>query len=266
MPEEHKIFMEEYEKYGNNCTLIAKVLNTWTPAQIKKHAECFFQQNLRTNSAAVKRYRESISPDKKAQILITDATEHQNYRQSLSAEKKTQILCNNAEGHRKQGEFLHPEKKITILQTDADARNKKWESLSPKDKELFDKNHSAAQNKYCKSLTLDQKAKELQKCCQTQKKYKLLPPEKKSKTHGNQDWTTSWTVDRVGEENLHTDKVCCGYLDTKISYDWLRVWIDAKHPSFQNCTINTSDSVHDGLKLIMEKIIEDAPRQRIQIS
>jgi hypothetical protein len=27
MPEEHKIFMEEYEKYGNNCTLIAKVLN-----------------------------------------------------------------------------------------------------------------------------------------------------------------------------------------------------------------------------------------------
>jgi hypothetical protein len=42
MPEEHKIFMGEYEKYGNNCTLIAKVLNTRTPAQIKKHAECFF--------------------------------------------------------------------------------------------------------------------------------------------------------------------------------------------------------------------------------
>ena len=54
MPEEHKIFMEEYEKYGNNCTLIAKVLNTRTPAQIKKHAECFFRQNVNTNSAAVK--------------------------------------------------------------------------------------------------------------------------------------------------------------------------------------------------------------------
>jgi hypothetical protein len=26
--EEHKIFMEEYEKYGNNCTHIAKVLST----------------------------------------------------------------------------------------------------------------------------------------------------------------------------------------------------------------------------------------------
>jgi hypothetical protein len=54
MPEEHKIFMEEYEKYGNNCTLIAKVLNTQTPAQIKKHAECFFRQNVKTNSAEVK--------------------------------------------------------------------------------------------------------------------------------------------------------------------------------------------------------------------
>jgi hypothetical protein len=54
MPEEHKIFMEEYENYCNNCTLIAKVLNTRTPAQIKKHAECFFRQNVKTNSAAVK--------------------------------------------------------------------------------------------------------------------------------------------------------------------------------------------------------------------
>ncbi len=45
-------------------------------------------------------------------------------------------------------------------------------------------------------------------------------------------------------------------MDTKIAYDWLRVWVDAKHPSFQNCTINTSDSVRDGLKLITEKIID----------
>ncbi len=41
--EEHKIFMQEYE-------------NTQTPAQIKKHAECFFRQNLKINSAAVKQY------------------------------------------------------------------------------------------------------------------------------------------------------------------------------------------------------------------
>jgi hypothetical protein len=52
--EEYKIFMQEYKKYGNNCMLIAKVLSTRTPAQIKKHAECFFKQNLKTNFAAVK--------------------------------------------------------------------------------------------------------------------------------------------------------------------------------------------------------------------
>ncbi len=60
--------MQEYEKYGNNCMLIAKVLSTQTPAQIKKHAECFFKQNLKTDSAAVKRYKESLSHDKKAQV------------------------------------------------------------------------------------------------------------------------------------------------------------------------------------------------------
>jgi hypothetical protein len=45
--EEHKIFMQEYEKYGNNCMQIAQVLSTQTPAQIKKHAECFFKQKLK---------------------------------------------------------------------------------------------------------------------------------------------------------------------------------------------------------------------------
>ncbi len=72
--EEHKIFMQEYEKYGINCMQIAKVLSTQTSAQIKKHAECFFKQNLKTNSAAVKRYQESLSsPDDKVQILTNNA-------------------------------------------------------------------------------------------------------------------------------------------------------------------------------------------------
>ncbi len=47
-------------------------------------------------------------------------------------------------------------------------------------------------------------------------------------------------------------------MDTNIAYDWLWVRVDAKHPSFQNCIIDTSDSVCDGLKLITEKIIEEA--------
>jgi hypothetical protein len=32
--EEHNIFMQEFEKYGNNCMQITKVLSTRTPAQI----------------------------------------------------------------------------------------------------------------------------------------------------------------------------------------------------------------------------------------
>jgi hypothetical protein len=40
--DKHKISMQEWEKYGNNLMQIAKVFNTQTPAQIKKHAECFF--------------------------------------------------------------------------------------------------------------------------------------------------------------------------------------------------------------------------------
>ncbi len=77
--DEHKIFMQEYEKYGNNCTQIAKVLSTQTPTQNEKHAECFFKQNLKTNSAAVKRYQESLSPNGKAQVLIKNGAEQQKH-------------------------------------------------------------------------------------------------------------------------------------------------------------------------------------------
>jgi hypothetical protein len=77
--DKHKIFMQEYEKYGNNCMQIAKVLSTRTPAQIKKHAECFFKQKLKTNSAVVKRYQESLSPNGKAQVLVKNGAEQQKH-------------------------------------------------------------------------------------------------------------------------------------------------------------------------------------------
>jgi hypothetical protein len=38
--------------------------------------------------------------------------------------------------------------------------------------------------------------------------------------------------------------------------DWLRVWVDANHPSFQNCIIDTSDSICDGLNLITQKLLK----------
>ncbi len=47
-------------------------------------------------------------------------------------------------------------------------------------------------------------------------------------------------------------------MDTEFAYDWLQVWVEANHPSFQNCIIDTSDSVHDGLNHATEKIIEEA--------
>jgi hypothetical protein len=159
--EKHKIFIQEYEKYGNNCMLIAKALSTWTPAQIKKHAECFFKQNLKTNSAAVKQYQECVSSNKKIQVLVYDTNAHKKQRESLPLEKKVEILETNAAAHKKQGKSLPPEKKIKILATNTDAHKKKRESLSPEDRDLFDKNHSAAQHKYHESLSPEQKAQVL---------------------------------------------------------------------------------------------------------
>jgi hypothetical protein len=46
-------------------------------------------------------------------------------------------------------------------------------------------------------------------------------------------------------------------MDTDIAYDWLRVWANANHPSFQNYIIDTSDNVHDGFNHVTEKIIEE---------
>jgi hypothetical protein len=45
-------------------------------------------------------------------------------------------------------------------------------------------------------------------------------------------------------------------MDTDVAYNWLRVWVDANHPSFQNCIIDTSDIVRDGLNHVMEKILK----------
>jgi hypothetical protein len=47
-------------------------------------------------------------------------------------------------------------------------------------------------------------------------------------------------------------------MDTEIAYNWLWVWVDANHPSFQNCIIDTSDNFHDGMNHITENIIEEA--------
>jgi hypothetical protein len=47
-------------------------------------------------------------------------------------------------------------------------------------------------------------------------------------------------------------------MDTEIAYNWLQVWVNANHPSFQNSIIDTSDNVGDGMNHVTEKIIEEA--------
>ncbi len=78
MQDEHKIFMQEYEKYGNNCMQIARVLSTWTPAQIKKACWMFLQTKFENKfCSSEKIYQESLSPNKKAQVLVYNSAAHQ---------------------------------------------------------------------------------------------------------------------------------------------------------------------------------------------
>ncbi len=55
--EDYKIFMQEYEKYFINCMLLAKVLSTRTPAQIKKMLNVFSNkfENKFCNSEMISR-------------------------------------------------------------------------------------------------------------------------------------------------------------------------------------------------------------------
>jgi hypothetical protein len=47
-------------------------------------------------------------------------------------------------------------------------------------------------------------------------------------------------------------------MNTEIVFDWLQVWVDANHPSFQNCIIDMSDNVCDGMNHVTKMIIEEA--------
>jgi hypothetical protein len=128
----------------------------------------------------VKQYRESLSPDKKAQVLVNNTDSHRKQCKFFSPEKKVKILETNAAAHKKQHESLPPEKKVKILKTDADAHKKKQESYSPEDKVLFVKNNIAAQHKHCKSLFPDQKAQVMKtNAAEHKKQRKSLSPEQK---------------------------------------------------------------------------------------
>jgi hypothetical protein len=56
---------------------------------------------LKTNSAAVIQYQESLSLNKKAQILVDNTDAHRKQRKSLPPEKKVNMLETNAAAHKK---------------------------------------------------------------------------------------------------------------------------------------------------------------------
>jgi hypothetical protein len=47
-------------------------------------------------------------------------------------------------------------------------------------------------------------------------------------------------------------------MDTETAYDWLQVWIGTKHPSFEGCTIDTSDNVRLQMNCMTDQIFQEA--------
>ncbi len=47
-------------------------------------------------------------------------------------------------------------------------------------------------------------------------------------------------------------------MDTETTYNWLQVWVGAKHPSFEGCTINTSKNVHLQMNCVTDQIVQEA--------
>ncbi len=40
-------------------------------------------------------------------------------------------------------------------------------------------------------------------------------------------------------------------MNTEIAYDWLQVWVNANHPSCNNCIIDTLDNVCDEMNYVL---------------
>jgi hypothetical protein len=47
-------------------------------------------------------------------------------------------------------------------------------------------------------------------------------------------------------------------MDTETAYDWLQVWVGAKHSSFEGCTIDTSKNVHLQMNRVTDQIVQEA--------
>jgi hypothetical protein len=47
-------------------------------------------------------------------------------------------------------------------------------------------------------------------------------------------------------------------MDTETAYNWLQVWVGAKHPSIEGCTIDTLENVHLQMNCMTNQIVQEA--------
>ena len=97
------------------------MVKTRTATQIKTHAENYFKilSKNEDEKTRLKKFRQSLPPEKKARIAEDDAAAHQKHRKSLPPEKKARIAEDDAATHQKHRKSLPPEKKARIAEDDA---------------------------------------------------------------------------------------------------------------------------------------------------
>ena len=80
------------------------MVKTRTATQIKTHAENYFKilSKNEDEKTRLKKFRQSLPPEKKARIAEDDAAAHQKHRKSLPPEKKARIAEDDAVAHKSQ--------------------------------------------------------------------------------------------------------------------------------------------------------------------
>ncbi len=47
-------------------------------------------------------------------------------------------------------------------------------------------------------------------------------------------------------------------MDTDIAYEWMWFWVNANHPSFQNCIIDESTNARHNMNMVTNEIVNEA--------
>ncbi len=111
---------------------------------------------METNAAAIQWYQESLSHNKKAQILVNNAAAQQTHWESLFPKENAQILKNDAAAHKKTWKSLPSKEKDRLLDTNATTHQTQChQHLTEKEKKIASQIKSFAATLYGK-IDLDQ--------------------------------------------------------------------------------------------------------------